>query len=221
MEAYTYTGATVAASAQELHLLSIDIDSSDLCPKDLDEKFNQWDPIKGRKPTLLYGIPCGQNPMGVTQPAEQRRSIYGVTIKHGLYIEGDPYYFPQLETAATIIFVTRCGWQSPAHGYPFQDSCSGPAVWLSHGLQPNHRQVSGLLRSRGLPPAGPSQVVAYKLLDEAWGHEVFCNGTGLSLRYKRRRDGMITAFDRFLSKGSCTWDAPEIGMFIWVRLGGQ
>ena len=98
VEDYTYSGTITAAKAQELNLLGIKMDENGLLPDDLDEKLNAWDVSKGRKPFVLYTIPCGQNPTSATQTTERRKAVYEVAVKNDLYIiEDDPYYFLQLD----------------------------------------------------------------------------------------------------------------------------
>ena len=61
--------------------------------------------------------------------------------------------------------------------------------------------------------------MAYKLLDETWGHEGFlCWLNVLSFQYRRRLDSLLEACNRFLPRYACTWEAPTIGMFVWVHL---
>ncbi|KAF9636123.1 hypothetical protein BFW01_g7018 [Lasiodiplodia theobromae] len=72
-------------------------------------------------------------------------------------------------------------------------------------------------------PSGPTQVLLYKLLDEAWGgHAGFIGWLrSLSVRYRRRRDVLVEACERYLPKGGvCEWTVPAEGMFLWVRVGG-
>lgn len=71
-------------------------------------------------------------------------------------------------------------------------------------------------------PSGPSQVLLQKLLDEAWGGHAGLVGwlRHLSERYRRRRDVLVEACERYLPQGGvCEWTVPAEGMFLWVRVG--
>ncbi|KAG5360891.1 Aromatic amino acid aminotransferase [Yarrowia sp. B02] len=60
---------------------------------DLKRILENWDEDKqGRKPRVLYSVPSGQNPYGVSQSLERRKAIYAVLKEHGVVIiEDDPY----------------------------------------------------------------------------------------------------------------------------------
>lgn len=61
--------------------------------EDLKRILENWDEDKqGRKPRVLYSVPSGQNPYGVSQSLERRKAIYAELKKHGIVIiEDDPY----------------------------------------------------------------------------------------------------------------------------------
>jgi aromatic amino acid aminotransferase I len=98
-EEYSYPGAIEAVTPLGINILGIKMDGQGLIPEDLENKLRSWDPSRGRKPSVMYIVPCGQNPTGATQSAERRRRIYQVAEEHDLYIiEDDPYYFLKLHS---------------------------------------------------------------------------------------------------------------------------
>ncbi|KAF5128657.1 Aminotransferase swnA [Metarhizium anisopliae] len=210
------------------------MDENGLLPDDLDEKLNAWDVSKGRKPFVLYTIPCGQNPTSATQTTERRKAVYEVAVKNDLYIiEDDPYYFLQLDISGGKASSAENYFKHLPSSYLSLDS-SGRVLrmdTLSKILAPGLRcgWVTGSAQVIEkfiaysevgvLSPSGPSQVMAYKLLDETWGHEGFlCWLNVLSFQYRRRLDSLLEACNRFLPRYACTWEAPTIGMFVWVHL---
>ncbi|KAG5368683.1 Aromatic amino acid aminotransferase [Yarrowia sp. E02] len=60
---------------------------------DLKRILENWDEAKqGNKPRVLYSVPSGQNPYGVSQSLERRKAIYALMKEHGIVIiEDDPY----------------------------------------------------------------------------------------------------------------------------------
>ncbi len=56
-----------------------------------------WDvDTQGPRPGVLYCIPTGQNPTGITQPCFRKQQVYDVCRKHDLVIiEDDAYYLLQ------------------------------------------------------------------------------------------------------------------------------
>ena len=59
----------------------------------------------------------------------------------------------------------------------------------------------------------------YKLLDETWGHSGFINWLRyLSSQYEQRLETLVEACERQLPREICSWEAPTVGMFLWIRL---
>ena len=66
-------------------------------------------------------------------------------------------------------------------------------------------------------PSGASQLVLFKLLDEAWGHEGYLDWLiNLRLEYTRRRDGICGACEKFLPTEVVSWNPPAAGMFVSI-----
>ncbi|KAJ5679065.1 pyridoxal phosphate-dependent transferase [Penicillium macrosclerotiorum] len=234
VEQYTYPGVTTATDALGINLIGIKMDDEGLDPIDLDAKLNSWDAQSGKKPFILYMVPCGQNPTGVTQSLRRRRAIYQLAEKHDLYIiEDDPYYFIQLEILL----------ENDAEGTAYQRSL--PASYLSLDvfgrvlrldsaskiLAPGLRLgwVTGCAQviekfteqadMSTLAPSGPSQILVHKLLCEKWAHFGFAKYLkDLSLQYQQRRDIMTAACVEHLPSSLCKWSIPSSGMFLWIKI---
>ncbi|KAF3762367.1 hypothetical protein M406DRAFT_46703 [Cryphonectria parasitica EP155] len=68
-------------------------------------------------------------------------------------------------------------------------------------------------------PAGLSQVVLYKLLDEHWGHEGYFQWLmNLRAEYTKRRNILLGACEEFVPREVVSWDPPAAGMFQWFRV---
>lgn len=67
-----------------------------------------------RKPRVLYTIPTGQNPTGVTTSLARKKEVYRVCDEEDVIIvEDDPYwhlYFPRTTTATTQRFTEEGGF---------------------------------------------------------------------------------------------------------------
>ncbi|KAK2668922.1 Pyridoxal phosphate-dependent transferase, major domain [Fusarium oxysporum f. sp. vasinfectum] len=201
MESHTYTGTLSAALAQGLKIQGVAMDELGLVPEDLNHKLENWDSLKGPKPSVLYMIPCGQNPTGSTQSLERRQAIYRVTEAHDLYIfEDDPYYLIQLAEDSS---------EDSDKGLDADDYLrSLPASYLS-------LDVSG----RVLRMDTTSKVLAPGLRCGLWGHEGFIRwAMMLSSQYRHRRDILSTACKAHLPSGICSWRVPDVGMFLWINL---
>lgn len=248
-EEYTFSTAVETAMPLGIKIAGIKMDAHGLLPSDLDEVLSTWDAEArgGPKPFLLYTVPTGQNPTGSTQTLERRQSIYAVAEKHDLYIlEDEPYYFLQMETYASgtihqvpqpfepttissflsnlipsylsldtsgrvlrldsfskiIAPGSRCGW------------LTGSAQIIERYMR--HAEVSVQ------NPAGYSQIILYKLLEEAWGHKGFLEWLMyIRAEYTRRRDIIVSACERHLPISVASWVPPAAGMFYWIEINAS
>ncbi|KAM3511260.1 hypothetical protein MY11210_005129 [Beauveria gryllotalpidicola] len=196
------------------------MDSDGLVPEDLDYQLRNWDASRGCKPFVLYTIPSGHNPTGITQPTNRKKAIYQVAERHDLLmLEDDPYYFLRLNDVPTSSdnhqFLSRSDKfkKSLPTSYLSLDK-SGRVMRVestSKILAPGLRcgwltasqQIIDLFKDfvevGPSSPSGPSQVMLYKLLVENWGQEGFINWLEyLSREYRMRRDAMIAACERYL-----------------------
>jgi kynurenine/2-aminoadipate aminotransferase len=75
--------------------LDVELDSHGVIPSKLREQLDNW-PADKRKPKVLYTVPVGGNPTGVSQTLERKKEIYRIAQDHNLLIlEDDPYFYLQ------------------------------------------------------------------------------------------------------------------------------
>lgn len=198
-----------------------------------------------RKPHVLYTVPSGQNPTGATMGTQRRREVYAVCQKHDVFIiEDEPYYFLQMEPYVpgqgadpnAPSHKTPDGTESvdeflaslipsllsmDVDGRVLRmDSFSKVVIpgsrmgWVTGSEQIIERYIRHAeVASQG--PAGLSQVVLHKLLDEHWGHEGYFRWLmNLRVEYTKRRDVILAACDEFLPREVVSWTAPPAGMFV-------
>ncbi|KAM4059411.1 aminotransferase class I and II domain-containing protein [Hirsutella rhossiliensis] len=219
------------------------LDDQGLIPEAMDDLLTQWDPeARGaRKPHVLYTVPSGQNPTGATQGAQRRRDIYRVARKHDMFIlEDEPYYFLQMQP-----YLGRDQPDAPAprsvddflsslipslvsmdvDGRVMRlDSFSKVLVpgsrmgWVVASEQIIERyQRHAEVASQG--PAGFSQVILHKLLDETWGHEGYLRWLmNLRLEYTKKRNALLAACEDHLPRDIVSWSPPAAGMFMWLKV---
>ncbi|KAB2569458.1 Aromatic/aminoadipate aminotransferase 1 [Lasiodiplodia theobromae] len=99
-DAYTFSSAVEAAAPMGVRFVGVDMDEQGMVPGSLRQVLETWEEGErggARRPFLLYTVPTGQNPTGVTQGVQRRREIYRVAQEWDLIVlEDDPYYFLQL-----------------------------------------------------------------------------------------------------------------------------
>ncbi|KAI8632580.1 PLP-dependent transferase [Xylariaceae sp. FL1651] len=248
-EEYSFSTALETIAPLGIKVFGVRIDEQGLLPASLEEILSNWDEsIRGaKKPTVLYTVPSGQNPTGATMGTQRRRDIYEVCRKHDVYIlEDEPYYFLQMpsynkaNSAAHPGAVDAYSKQSveeflqsliptmlsmDVDGRVMRmDSFSKVIVpgsrmgWITASEQIVERYIRhNECSSQG--PAGFSQALLYKLLDETWGHEGYLRWL-IHLRgeYTRRRDALLDACEKHLPKEVVSWTPPAAGMFHWLHV---
>ncbi|KAL9097366.1 MAG: hypothetical protein Q9163_006351 [Psora crenata] len=243
-ESYTFCTAAETARPLGAHWVGVAMDAEGLLPSSLDSILTHWDPHSHHnkpKPWLLYTVPSGQNPTGATQSLQRRQEIYHLAQKHDLFIiEDDPYYFLQMQPYT--------GPNAPAVPPPssheaFLNSLvpsllsldtDGRVIRLdsfSKVIAPGMRMgwitaseqiVERFIRHSEVSvqsPAGTSQIILFKLLEETWGHAGYLQWLiNLRLEYTKRRDNLLQACEAYLPRDVASWSPPMAGMFLWIKI---
>ena len=239
-ETFTYPGTLMASRAQGLKTQGIEMDEDGLVPEDLDAKLRGWDTSRGRKPFVLYTIPSGHNPTGITQSTARKNAIYQTAEWHDLLIlEDDPYFFLRLNESSTSLDTyppfsplgqfrkslptSYLSLDKSGRVIRVESTSKIIAPGLRCGWLTASRQIVDMFTNFAevgpSSPSGPSQVMLYKLLVEDWGQEGFAGWLNhLSGEYGSRRDAMIAACEKHLPKEICTWSTPTHGIFSWITV---
>lgn len=207
----TYLAALQCFGFAGARVVPVPTDEDGVLPDALEEL------VLRERPKLLYLIPDFQNPTGRTLPAERRRAVAGVAGRHGLWIaEDDPYgelrfegerrpWISSYEAAAdrTVLMGSfskvmapgmRLGWlRAPA-------ALLRPCVIAKQAAD---------LHTSTVDQAAAARYLADNDLDAHLGR--------VRTAYQARRDALLAGLPAALPAGS-TWNRPEGGMFVWVRL---
>ncbi|KAG8786531.1 hypothetical protein FRC15_011250 [Serendipita sp. 397] len=98
VEEWTYPGALSTALPVGVHAVAVPLDSMGMRPDALREILENWDETaRGfKRPRLLYTVPIGQNPSGLTTAEARKRAIYEICVEFDIIIgEDDPYFILQ------------------------------------------------------------------------------------------------------------------------------
>ena len=167
----------------------------------------------GRDARFIYTLPNFHNPTGVTATRERRQRVIELARAFDtLIVEDDAYYDLRYdgEDLPTIASLDPDG-RTFYLGTLSKTLAAGFRLgWLT-GPAPLLRRVSSLKTDGGTNIFG-SYVAA------AWMEKQF-TGHVDQLReiYRRRRDLMLEALDRFMPE-DVTWSRPDGGFFIWLTL---
>ncbi|KAI4907392.1 hypothetical protein J4E90_009421 [Alternaria incomplexa] len=242
-EEYTFSAFVETARPMGVRVCGVPIDNEGLLPDEMDSLLTNWDQTArgARKPHILYTVPTGQNPTGATQSAERRHALYKVCQKHDIHIlEDEPYYFLQMQpyTGANAPSVPP-----PASHADFIESlvpsylsidtdgrvirfdsfskviAPGSRIgWITAPAEvverySKHADVSTQ------NPAGMSQLILFKLLDEHWGHAGYLDWLiHMRMQYTHRRDIILSACTKYLPTEVMSWKPPMAGMFHWMQV---
>lgn len=242
-EEYTFSAAVETALPLGVRIAGVPVDAQGLLPDAMDSILSNWDVASrgARKPHLLYTVPTGQNPTGATQSAARRRALYAVCQKHDIYIiEDEPYYFLQMQpyTGAnapevpppsshtdflyslvpSFLSMDTDGRVMRLDSFSKVISPGSRIGWITASAQivekyQKHADVSTQ------NPAGMSQLILFKLLDEHWGHAGYLDWLiYIRMEYTKRRDVILQACEKYLPRDIVTWNPPMAGMFHWMKV---
>ncbi|KAF9462610.1 pyridoxal phosphate-dependent transferase [Collybia nuda] len=95
---WTYPSALSAMIPFGIKPISMPMDSQGIRSDKLRSLLSEWDKYERNmpRPHVMYTIPVGQNPTGVTTEAARKKEIYDICVEFDIIIvEDDPYYFLQ------------------------------------------------------------------------------------------------------------------------------
>ncbi|KAI0672561.1 L-tyrosine:2-oxoglutarate aminotransferase [Trametes maxima] len=229
---FTFSPMPLAAEAHDVKWVPVRIDSGGIVPEVLERILASWNPERGRRPHVLYTVPCGQNPTGSTLSLERRKKIYEIAQRYDLIIiEDDPYYFLQYdrtrsEPGASNDFA-RSLLSMDTDGRVIRiDSFSkimAPGMrlgWIT-STPAFYDYLVKYIDLSTQNPHGFGQILITSLLGPSgWQLSGFDKWVrSLRADYQRRRDFLLSLFAREVAAtGLASADVPEAGMFVWVRV---
>lgn len=242
-----YSGALSFLQPLNCGLAPIQTDSGGIIPESLENLLDQWpqDGSKGKRPRVLYMVPCGGNPTGTSLSEERKRRIYEIASRpenNLVLLEDDPYYYIQFNdndgddhdrdhdhdgaagAARTPSFLSMDTDQRVVRFDSFSKVLSaGIRVGFTTAPLAISERLQLHIQSTILHSCALSQVVVASLLHE-WGYERFIQHTlEVTKFYRAQRDAFVEAADRHLKplgEGKVTWTTPTAGMFVWIDLSG-
>ncbi|KUJ09038.1 aromatic aminotransferase Aro8 [Mollisia scopiformis] len=234
-EEYTYPGFISSTQLLGVQTVGIRMDDNGLIPEELARTLRTWDDSTGSRPRVLYTIPSGQNPTGITQSLERKKAIYQVAEEYDLIIiEDDPYYFLQAthQTMPNTNAIESYISHLPPTFLPLDHSSrvirlDSTSKILASGLRAgwvtsSNEIIEKFISYQEVGPlamSGPTQLMLWNLLDAKWGHRGFMAWLEhLSRQYRARLDIVLEACEKYLPKDVCSWKPPDCGMFLWIQV---
>ncbi|KAF8655284.1 hypothetical protein AX16_003183 [Volvariella volvacea WC 439] len=103
VEDWTYSSAVATMVPHGIRPVAVPMDFHGMRGDRLREILVGWDAEAQQmpRPHVMYTIPVGQNPTGITMPLERKQEIYDICMEFDIIIvEDDPYYFLQFGSYA-------------------------------------------------------------------------------------------------------------------------
>ncbi|KAJ2800280.1 hypothetical protein H4R20_004121 [Coemansia guatemalensis] len=240
VDEWTYPAIMSTVGPMGINLAAVRMDGGGIVPEALDQVCAEWTgPCN--KIRVAYMVPTAQNPTGATMTEERRREIYAIAQKHNLVIiEDDPYYYLQFgeykaQTDAKDA-VERCTELPGISGLVpslLSMDTDGRVIRLdsfSKVLAPGlrcgwvtaPRYITDKIQFHNetsiQQPAGVSQAIVSKLMNEQWGHKGWERHLVQTQReYAIRRDLFVDLCNKHL-RGMVEFTVPQGGMFVWFRV---
>jgi 2-aminoadipate transaminase len=207
----TYLAALQCFGFAGARVVPVPTDAGGVDPQALEEL------VVRERPKLLYLVPNFQNPTGRTMSAERRRAVADVAGRHGLWIaEDDPYGELRFEGAHEPHLAAA---EEAADRTVLLGSFSkvlAPGMRLGFLRAPAHLLRACVIAKQAadLHTSTVDQAAAARYLAD---RDLDAHLARVRDAYRARRDALVTGLPAALPAGS-TWNRPEGGMFVWVRL---
>lgn len=223
VECPVYAGVLPMFQALHCDLIEVETDSHGIKSNSLRSILQNWPSTKPR-PRVLYTVPYGCNPTGMTATLDRRQEVLALAREYDFIIlEDDPYYYLYYGDAQRYPSYFTLELQQPEVGRVLRfDSLSkilssGIRIGFASGPEPLLQAIDMHTAVANLQTSSLTQAITYSLLD-AWGYSGFKAHTETVSRfYREKRDVFEGALRRHL-EGLAEWSPPEAGMFFWFKL---
>ena len=202
LQAFRFAGARVVAVPGDAH--GVD-------PVALEEA------VVRHRPKLFYTVPTFQNPTGRTLPAERRAAVASVAARRGLWIvEDDPYGELRFEGDRVPWIASYPGAEDRTALLGSFSKVMAPGMRLGWLRAPAELRRACVIAKQAADLHTPTvnQLAAARYLAD---RDLDAHVLRVAGAYRERRDAMLAGLAEALPTGS-TWNRPEGGMFLWVRL---
>ncbi|KAJ2061062.1 hypothetical protein GGI17_003319 [Coemansia sp. S146] len=240
VDEWTYPAIIETVGPMNIGLASVQMDDEGIVPAALDSLCLNWS-ADAPRPRVAYMIPTAQNPTGATMSMQRKQAIYEVAKKHDLVIiEDDPYYYLQFgeyrpvgETAdpedrysdlpgVTALIPSLLSMDTDGRVIRLDSFSKILAPGLRCGWITAPKYMTDKIQFHNetsvQQPAGLSQAIVSKLINEHWGHEGWERHlVQIQRDYAMRRDRFVELCQKYL-KGKVEFTVPSAGMFLWFRV---
>lgn len=169
----------------------------------------------GERPSLVYSIPEGHNPLGSSMPAAERRRLAEVARRYGVpVIEDDAYGLLRYDgDAPPALRSFDARWVLYVGSF---SKIMAPGLRVGWVVAPEDvvQRLSIVKQGGDLDVSNYAQRTLAAYLD---AEPLVDHLAHLRREYGARRDAMLQALEEHLP-ASARWSRPPSGLFVWVEL---
>ena len=216
----TYPGALSAFSPFTDRFLPIALDKDGLCTADLEERLRQLREADEPLPKLIYTIPSGHNPGGVSLSPDRRRDLLRLASEYDLLVlEDDPYQLVRLDDAPppeTLQSLDRDGRVIRLDSFS-KIFAPGLRVGYASGDPQIMHHFLLYKQSANLHTSSLTQHILAAYLEDTTPAGFRAAIKENCRLYRENRDEMVAAA-RELLPAAVRFNVPQEGLFIWFEL---
>lgn len=212
-EAPSYVGALGVFRSYQADVVQVPLDAQGLMPSELEATLARLS-SEGRRVKFLYTVPTFQNPAGVSLSVERRPQVLEICRRYGvLVVEDNPYGLLGFDNEPLPALRSY-----DTDGVLYLGSFSktfAPGYRVGFVIAPHAVRDKLVLASETavLSPSNASQLAVATYLETCdWKAQI----KDYRELYRERRDALVGALGEHLPRA--TWNVPEGGFFVWVRL---
>jgi 2-aminoadipate transaminase len=207
----TYLAALQCFGFAGARVVPVPTDADGVIPRALEEL------VLRERPKLLYLVPDFQNPTGRTLPLARRRAVARVAGLHGLWIaEDDPYGELRFEGEPQpwIAGLEEAADRTALLGSFSKVMAPGMRLGWLRAPAALRRACVVAKQAADLHTSTVDQAAAARYLAD---NDLDAHLARVRTAYRARRDALVSGLESALPAGS-SWNRPQGGMFVWVRL---
>ena len=213
VEEFSYLGTLGMLLGRRAEVIHIPTDDQGMDTDALESTLKHL-AAQGKRPKLIYTISVYQNPMGMTLSLERRKRMVELSQQYGVPIfENESYADCRIEGPPLPQAMSAIDDEDSVMYVSAYTKLLGCGLRLGYGVVPPAVRDTLTKIRFGTSPSHLAAMTVFEYLRDHKDDHI--ERVGLSLRAKR--DAMLAALGESFPP-ECSWNRPDGGMMIWVRL---
>jgi DNA-binding transcriptional MocR family regulator len=215
-----YPGALAAFRAFTTNLVSVPVDGDGTVTSELERRLVLREREGLARPKLVYEVPNGHNPAGVSLSLDRRRHLLDIAKRFDLLVlEDDPYELLQLEPRAALPTLQSLDTDGRVLRLDSFSKIFAPGLRIGYATGPAALIHAMQLYKQGtnLHTSSMSQAMLAGFL-AAQGPEAFRAAIARNCEHYRTNRDLLCGAVRTAVGSRARFNVPKEGMFLWIEL---